>query len=378
MTDAGQLSRRIAATTAFAWAAGVLLLALLCNGLAHRSLDREVDGRLLSHALAAYGLGWWDAEGQFHDELLLLEEQLFGGAVRVTIATPEGAVFGPSAPGHPALVDEVMSTLEAVWVHGPRDRTYAMATYDDDDQPIGAVIATMSTGPMRQTSLELGGAILAVAFAFILAGLVFSRILSARVLAAFQVNMDERERILAGAAHELRTPVATLLAIVDSSEPERAEEALREVRQTATAAAGMVDRLLTWSRLVRSAPVLEPVRLDLLVELCLEEGEAFEAEATVVRADPRLIEVAVHNLLENARIHGGGVARVRVAAGRIEVFDNGPGMPSDEVLAPFCKGADSPGTGLGLALAQRIAERHGRCPAAEAGGELELARGLAP
>jgi len=364
MTDAGQLSRRIAATTAIAWAAGVLLLACLCIGLAHRSFDREVDGRLLSHALAAYGLGWWDAEGEFHDELLLLEDDLFGGAVQVTIATPDAVMFGPSAPGHAALVEEVMQTLEGVWVHGPHHRSFAMATYDDVDQPIGAVIATMSTGPMRQASIELGGMILAVAFAFILAGLVFSRILSARVLAAFQANMDERERILAGAAHELRTPVATLLAIVDSSEPERAEEALAEVRQTATAAAGMVDRLLTWSRLVRSEPVLEPVRLDLLVELCLEEGEPLEAESTVVRADPRLVEVAVRNLLENARIHGVGVARVRVAAGRVEVFDNGPGMPRDDVLAPFCKGQDSPGTGLGLALVQRIAERHG--------GALEL------
>ncbi len=234
-----------------------------------------------------------------------------------------------------------------------------MVTYDDADRPVGAVIATMSTGPMRQASLQLGGAILAVAFAFILAGLVFSRLLSAKILAAFQANMAERERILAGAAHELRTPVATLLAIVDSSEPDRAEEALREVKHTAAAAAGMVDRLLTWSRLARTEPVLEPVRLDLLVELCLEDEERFEAEATVVQADPRLVEVAVRNLVENARVHGGGVDLVRVASGCVEVHDRGPGMPSDEVLAPFCKGEDSPGTGLGLALVQRIAERHG-------------------
>jgi signal transduction histidine kinase len=358
MTDASQLSRRLAVGTACAWVAGVLLLAAMCIALAHRSLDHEVDAKLLAVGLAAYGLGWWDSDGHFHDEYLLLEEDLFGGDVHITFATPDGTVWGPSAPEHAALVDETQSTLEDVWVRGATTRSYARPTYDDDDQPVGTVIATMSTGPMRQASRQLGGTILVVAFAFILAGLVFSRRLSASLLAAFQASMDERERILAGAAHELRTPVATLLAIVDSSEPERAEQALGEVRLTATAAAGMVDRLLTWSRLQRTEPTLEPVRLDLLVELCLEEGEPFEAQATVVSADPRLVEVAVRNLVENARVHGGGVELVRVGAGRVEVHDRGPGMPDDDVLAPFCKGEDSPGTGLGLALVQRIAERH--------------------
>ncbi len=359
MTDATQLSQRIAAGTAIAWALGVLLLASLCIAIAHRSRDEAVDAQLLAHTLAAYGLGYWDAQGVFHDEFLLLESELFDGEVSVTFASPEETVFGPQAPEHAALVAQSLASLEDIWVREPHRRTLVKPTYDDLDRPVGAVIATVSTGSMRQASLRFGGVTLAGALALILLGLVYSRLLSARVLAAFQANMDERERILAGAAHELRTPVATLLAIVDSSEPERAEQALQEIRQTASSAAAMVDRLLTWSRLARSEPVLEPVRLDLLTELCLGEDEPMEAEASVVQADPRLIEVAVRNLVENARQHGGGVELVRVASGRIEVLDHGPGMPSDEVLAPFCKGADSKGTGLGLALVQRITERHG-------------------
>ena len=106
--------------------------------------------------------------------------------------------------------------------------------------------------------------------------------------------------------------------------------------------------------------------MDLLVELLVEDDETFEADATTVVADPRLVRIAVGNLVENARIHGGGVERVRVAGGVVEVLDRGPGVHDPRLLAPFTKGAASKGTGLGLALVARIAEAHG--------GRLELGK----
>ena len=359
MTDADQLSRRIATSTAVAWLLGVLLLAGLCVAIAHQGRDQDVDDRLTAMALAAYGLGYWDAEGVFHDELLLIERDLFEGDVQITIASPDETVFGPRFEGQEALVEQALETLEQVWVRQRHARTLAMATYDDNDVPVGAVIARVSTGPLRAASMRFNGAVAATALALVLIGLVVSRRISARVLAAFRANLDERERILAGAAHELRTPLATLLAVVESSEPERAVEALQEVGHTAAAAAAMVDRLLVWSRLARGELAREPVRLDLLVELCLEDDEPLEAEAAVVQADPRLVQVAVRNLVENARVHGGGGAGGRGAGGGGEGHDRGPGIADEGLLEPFCKGPDSPGTGLGLALVQRIAQRHG-------------------
>jgi signal transduction histidine kinase len=366
---AGELPRRIAAATAIAWVVGVLLLASLSVLVAHRSLDSEVDDKLRIYAMAAYGLGWWDEQGEFHDEVLLKEPELLGGEVRVTIATPEGTVFGPDVEGQTALVRDAIATLDEVWVHRPGSRVLAVATYDAADQPNGAAITEASTEGVGADTLEFAAATLAGALALILVGLVFSRRLSRRMLAAFQAQMDERERILAGAAHELRTPLATLLVLVDATEPARAPEALPQIRRTVSSASGMVERLLTWSRLAHTEPALEPVRLDLLVELCLEEDEVLEAEACVVQADPRLVEVAVRNLVENARVHGGGVKKVTVRGGQgrgargkggvVEVHDHGAGVVTDELLAPFCKGDASRGSGLGLALVQRIVELHG-------------------
>jgi signal transduction histidine kinase len=93
------------------------------------------------------------------------------------------------------------------------------------------------------------------------------------------------------------------------------------------------------------------------------EPVSFDGDATLTTR-------AVSNLIENARRHGGGVARVTVGNGgpnvRIEVEDDGPGfLPGEEsrIFEPFYRRpngkAEAQSVGLGLALVQRIAEAHG-------------------
>ncbi len=341
------------------WVAGVLAFALLAIVVAGRAYQSDVDSQLRAHTLAAYGLGWWDLDGVFHDEVLRKEPELISGEVRISFATPDGLAFGPPDPDRAMLVRRAMETEEPVWLDRGRERTLAIAAYGDDDRVRGAVIATMSTGAAWRTTTRFAGITGAAALVLILLGLVMSQRLAARLLAALQASLAEREQILAGAAHELRNPMAALLARIDSTPEGGAETALPEIRGTAVAATGVVERLLTWSRLAHATLSMGPVRLDLLVELCLEDDEPLEAEPTVVDGDAELLEVAVRNLVENARIHGGGVERVRVADGRVEVFDRGDGIPDDRLLDPFTKGASSPGSGLGLALVRRIADKHG-------------------
>jgi len=86
----------------------------------------------------------------------------------------------------------------------------------------------------------------------------------------------------------------------------------------------------------------------------------------LVRGDPNVIEIAVHNLVENAIRHSppGSTVGIRIEhAGQIEVANAGPIIPEglqDKIFEPFWSGdPDGRHPGLGLTIVRRIAERCG-------------------
>ncbi|MEP9354174.1 ATP-binding protein [Xanthobacter sp. KR7-65] len=194
--------------------------------------------------------------------------------------------------------------------------------------------------------------------------------LSARLKAA----MDSRMRIVAGAAHDFRTPLTRMrLRAEFIPDDEERTEWLRDLAE--------LDRIADSAiRLVREeveGGPEEAVRMDLLAAEVVEEvagiGHAARLVSSMpvgVRGRPLSLKRALRNLVVNAATHGGG-ARVSVGtegeAGVLLIEDDGPGIPEalmGQVFEPFfrvdpARQVKIPGAGLGLAIANEIVGRHG-------------------
>jgi signal transduction histidine kinase len=212
--------------------------------------------------------------------------------------------------------------------------------------------------------------------------------------------LGRERRLTADAAHELRTPLAALstqaqVARGASSEAARAE-ALDAIVAGAERAARLIEQMLTLARLEsgQSEGGAQAVELCALARAVLADAAPFaldrkvdlelEADAAVsVRGHPGLLAVLLRNLVDNAARYtpAGGSVGVAVSSAdgraRIEVRDNGPGVPPQELARlgerfHRLAAAGEAGSGLGLSIVLRIAELHrGRvrfAPATPAGG----------
>jgi signal transduction histidine kinase len=194
---------------------------------------------------------------------------------------------------------------------------------------------------------------------------------------ALQARDARTQMMLAGIAHEVRNPLgglelyAGLLREALAAEPERLEEIGRIEREVGHLKM-VVNEFLEFAR--RPAPHLEAVPLrplfDEIRELSAAPGGAaiaVEAAADLrVRADAGQLRRALLNLTRNAAAAARGgrveIAAHRVDSGvRIEVSDNGPGVPPglrEQIFTPFFTTREK-GTGLGLAFVREIVRAHG-------------------
>lgn len=202
-----------------------------------------------------------------------------------------------------------------------------------------------------------------------------------RTIAMLEEFNEQRQQLVAAVSHELRTPVTatlgfleTLLSRRELSEQDR-RRFLHEAAAGARRLARLVDDLLVLTRTERrTLPLLrERVEPQRLLEQALS-GLIVPAERTVsfrsdencaVAGDPdRLLQV-LSNLLSNALVHGQGEITVSCTRDggrvRIEVADEGPGIPSaeaEQLFVPFARFGANEGTGLGLAISRGLAEAH--------------------
>jgi signal transduction histidine kinase len=211
---------------------------------------------------------------------------------------------------------------------------------------------------------------------------------------ALQTRIERDARFASDVSHELRSPLMTLSASVEVMDarrdemPERAKSALDLLKSDVTRFQGLVEDLLEISRFDAGAVRLhmeellaaEFVRNAVAVSSLPETPVAVapRVERVLINGDRRRLARAIANLIDNARLHGGGEPEVSitevdpadqpVTAIRIAVEDHGPGVPEHErqlVFERFSRGgmsgrrAGSDGAGLGLALVDEHVRMHG-------------------
>jgi len=203
-------------------------------------------------------------------------------------------------------------------------------------------------------------------------------------MAAMRRMQDDARRFAAHAAHELRTPLSTLTAVMDvlADASDAMEGDARESAQLAIAETQrlvqLVEDLMEVSRFDAGTARLrtEDVEVVGAVRDCLRSRGwtarvELRAEGEIwLRCDRRRLDVIVANLVGNALRHGAPPVAVRVSASDgqvwVEVTDSGPGL-SEHVLPHvfdrFYKADEArtraPGNGLGLAIALENTMLHG-------------------
>jgi signal transduction histidine kinase len=200
--------------------------------------------------------------------------------------------------------------------------------------------------------------------------------LSLRPLFAAQA----RERaFIADAAHELRSPLATIASVAQAARGDedvvRLHDVFDTIAKTANEASAMVGDLLTLARSPKPGLLQrEPVDLAAIAHACAREldGRAVERgvqidlrlEPAIVDGDARRLHELARNLLENAVRHA--TSRVTVTTdvenGRavLRVSDDGAGVVPElreRLFERFVSGSEG-GSGLGLAIAHWVARAH--------------------
>lgn len=222
-------------------------------------------------------------------------------------------------------------------------------------------------------------------------------------LNAALVSSEGRQReFLLSVSHELRTPLTAVQGYGealsdDVVSPESVPEVGRTIASEAARLHRLVNDLLDLARVgaVDFHVAAEDLDLSAIVEdaarvwrdRCAQEGVELRTigieDATLVHADATRVRQIIDNLMENALRASPSGSSIRIAVHRdpavgagafavLEVGDCGPGLTAEDISVAFepgalherYRGVRPVGTGLGLALVARLADRMGGSAAA--------------
>ena len=282
-----------------------------------------------------------------------------------------------------------------------RDNPDGAAAYRSRN--VGAVLATPITAGERRLGVLSFSAVRPPIFAgsdIELAGLLADQaavVLESRALIDHATRVRAREEatrlkedFLSAAAHDLKTPLTTVVAQAEFLERRAVREpsapadiaGIRRVVRESKRLAGLVADLLDATRLEQGGLLgeREPVDLATLAqEICAHDTTdpgicLVEASAPVVGAyDRRRIEQLLQNLVENAKKYSPDRTPIKIkiwqedSEARIAVEDSGIGIPAADlprIFERFSRASNVDdkrfhGMGLGLFICRGIVEEHG-------------------
>ena len=201
-------------------------------------------------------------------------------------------------------------------------------------------------------------------------------------LDALERSVEAQRHLVADASHELRTPIASLRANIQTLEhserlPEAERASLRgDILQELDELTSLVADIVELARGAKPGELVDDVSVDEIVEQVAARARArapdgvtldVVTEPTLVRGEPERIQRAISNLVDNALKWSpqGGRVEIELADGGLSVRDHGPGFAESDLPHVFERfyRADSaralPGSGLGLAIVRQAAEAHG-------------------
>jgi signal transduction histidine kinase len=208
-------------------------------------------------------------------------------------------------------------------------------------------------------------------------------------LSAHETRLAHASRVNAlgemasGMAHELAQPLTAILSqaqagrhLARRGDVDRLRGVLDDTVSQAQRASDILNRLRSWSKPNRTPSTACSLNgaVRSVERLLASEAKAAGAKVTLalsdapafIDADPVELEQVIFNLVRNA-LDASDAAQVTVrtyvlhGTAVLEVVDDGPGVPADlqpRIFEPFVTGRLN-GTGLGLALCQRLAEEMG-------------------
>jgi two-component system OmpR family sensor kinase len=407
------LRRRIVASTVLISTIGMTVLVGLVLFLTDRSTDREMSAALSARAAAvlattAYADGRLqiaDANDALYDSLTWV----YDGSGR--------QLEGPTVP---AGLRSAVSTLSSVpglrTDEAGRWRLLAQPI-TSHGRRVGNLVVALNGDPYRSVQGRTAAASAALGLIVIVGMSVLSWLIVGRALrpvarmaasadAWSQERLDQRfglgqprdeitalgavldsllervsqviraeQRLTAELAHELRTPLTVIKGEADLGRmsrglSDRERERFERIAEAATDMGAAMTTLLDVARggtgLDASTPVVPVIRT--LLDRAARPGRTLALSGTDASAavPHDLLERILAPILENADRYAVRAIRVRVAeeGGRVAITIGNDGEPvrdatEDDLFTPGFRGPDSPGAGLGLALARRLARAAG-------------------